>query len=89
MIKNGLDIYRQDDDFNTLFGSAIRYGTPDIVRACVEAGADIFTVDYNSCPIGADSPLVSAIRAFNPDTLKELINLGADVQLLDTTDEIL
>ncbi|MDR0651718.1 MAG: ankyrin repeat domain-containing protein [Synergistaceae bacterium] len=89
-VKNGLPVYleiigrahlRMNPDTETFFGAVVRYGTPALVKACVEKGADVNCVDPRgarfSFPRATTSSLAAAISARNPGTLRALFECGA------------
>ena len=79
-LDNGLDVYQKDDNIRnngkTFFESIIRHGTPEMVKLCLEKGADpnILAPDGER-----GDALKAAVIAKNYDTLRALIDAGADI----------
>ena len=88
-IKNGrLYVYDKKGRYgSTFFDEAVRYGTPAVVKACVEMGADVNCVDPYKArfyfPRSESSSLVAAMEAYNPGTLRALIECGARTEILN------
>ena len=86
-IRNGLSYYKKYDigayGEMTFFEAAIRWGSADIVKACVEMGADVNEIPFprSPNPLGMEltRTLEIAISENNAETLRALIELGADV----------
>jgi hypothetical protein len=98
-VKNGMHVYRKNyaDDtehakyakyarYETFFEAAVRYGSPALVDACIDMGADVNCVDpqraRHTSPRAVTSSLVCAIEARNPKTLRTLIERGARTEIL-------
>jgi ankyrin repeat protein len=91
-VKNGLDVYLREtpgrlSDYPTFFGAAVRWGTPELVKACVEMGADVNCADpqraRHSSPRARTSSLIAAMRGYNPETLRALFEHGARTGVLN------
>lgn len=86
-IRNGLSYYKKYDigayGEMTFFEAAIRWGSADIVKACVEMGADVNEIPFprSPNPLGMEltRTLEIAISENNAETLRALIGLGADI----------
>jgi ankyrin repeat protein len=90
-VKNGLSVYLRNrdgeyGDYQTFYDAAIRYGTPGIVKACIEAGASVHCVDprraRTTSPHAVTSSVVAAIEADNAAALRVLLEAGANVKIL-------
>lgn len=67
----------------TFYEAAIRWGTPELVQACIEAGANpnFIWLKREVLPLAVSS-IVTAMRAFRPDNLKVLLENGANIGYL-------
>ena len=89
-VKNGIDIYQklENDDYEqlTFYEVAVCWGTSELVKACIEKGANPDCVNLEraarSSPPAVTSSLVSAINSFNPATLRVLLESGANPSYL-------
>ena len=79
-LDNGFNVYQKDENLRSFFEAAIRWGTPEFVKLCVEKGAD-----PNVIELGGErgSALKAAIDENNFNTLRALIEAGADVNAKD------
>ena len=84
-IKYGTFYY--EDGHETFFEAAVCCGSPAVVRACVEMGADVNCIDPNKAlyvsPRAMSSSLVAAMKAYNPGTLRALLECGARTGILN------
>ena len=63
-----------ESDCNTALFHAIETGSPEIVEALLEAGADL----SRRHPITGETPLTAALEARQPDAFRALVRGGAD-----------
>ena len=79
-LDNGLDVYQKDTSprggGRTFFEAAIRWGNPEVVKLCLEKGADPDFADPTGKP---GSAMSAAIYEKNLETLRALIEAGADL----------
>ena len=86
-VKNGFDVYTELElrrwYKGTFFEAAIRWGTPELVKACIEAGANpnFIWLKREVLPLAVSS-ILTAIRMFRLDNLKVLLENGANVNYL-------
>ena len=89
-VRDGLDIYEEvkNEDWSTrtFYEAAVMWGTPELVKVCVEVGANPDCVNLamgaRSWPPATTSSLVAAITFFNPGTLRTLLECGANPRYL-------
>lgn len=79
-VKNGLDVYTENDGNEhgkkmTFYEAAIAWGTPELVKACIETGAE---VDRSNITQNRSS-LHTALVYTNVRTLRALLEAGACV----------
>ena len=70
----------RDKNGMTFFNAAIRWGTPELVNACIEAGEDVNCADgelAHEAFLPASS-LMAAMQSLNFETLRALLAAGAD-----------
>ena len=80
-VKKGFNVYTEIDignwDDETFYELAIKWGTPELVQACIDMGANPNCVNLErgvrSTPPAATSTLITAMRALRPDNLKVLL----------------
>ena len=92
-VRNGFPVYREDfydkygHESQTFFEAAVRYGTPELVKACVEMGADVNCADPQKArqvsPRAMSSSLLAAMSSYNPETLRALFECGARTGILN------
>jgi len=88
-IRNGMNVYlrnhRSEYHYETFFEAAVKYGTPALVNACIDMGADVNCVApikaRSTSPRAETSSLVAAMQAYNPGTLRTLFECGASTRL--------
>jgi hypothetical protein len=85
-VQKGFDLNIQDSEGMTFYNAALRYGTSEVVKACIDAGADVDEVwggsgiiQYRSYP--ESWPLYAAVDGFNADAVKTLIEVGAEAKV--------
>jgi ankyrin repeat protein len=84
-VENGLDPGMEDSSHDNFFRSAVKYGTYDVVKACVDAGVYVNAEHWSGYP-NYVWPVFLAIKEYNPSTLRALIDAGAkleDVSLME------
>ena len=83
MLKDGsVNLSQWDKDGMTFFVSAVRWGTPDLVKTCIKMGADVNDA-YSSKSVFSRQPLFSACAEGRADIVRVLIEAGADVNAMD------
>ena len=94
-VRNGMNVYLRNysisysdyNDYETFFEAAVRYGTPALVNACIDMGADVNCVApikaQRTSPRAVTSSLIAAMRAYNPETLRALFERGARTGVLN------
>ena len=94
LVRRGFNVYTKESDpysypweRKTFYEAAIKWGSPELVQACLDMGANPNCFDLeegaNSSPPAATSTLVTAMRALRPDNLKVLLKNGADPRYID------
>jgi ankyrin repeat protein len=74
-VKNGLDLFCEDADREDFFEAALKYGSADVVRACLEQVSDV-NKDWNAARI-MKWMLRTAIEARGAEAVKALLEAGA------------
>jgi len=90
-VRNGMNVYLRnyssEYNYETFFEAAVKYGTPALVNACIDMGADVNCVApikaRNTDRRSKTSSLVAAMRAYNPRTLRALFERGARTGVLN------
>ena len=93
LVRRGFDVYTLENDpysyswnHHTFYEAAIKWGTPELVKTCIDMGANPNCVNLkrgaHSTPPAATSTLITAMRALRPDNLKVLLDNGADIRYI-------
>ena len=88
LVRKGFDVYTLDSwKQKTFYEAAIEWGTPELVQACIDMGANPNCVNLekgaHSIPPAATSTLIVTMRALRPDNLRVLLKNGADPRYID------
>jgi ankyrin repeat protein len=79
-VRNGFDIFGEDKSGKSFYEAAIRYGTRQVIGACIERGAKFHSWSRPEMSVmetyPGDWPIAAAVEAQNPGAVKILIKSG-------------
>ena len=76
IVKQGLGLNRTADRGRTFFEGALAWGSPDLIKTCIDMGAKV-----------EDKHLFGTMNRINTAILKLLLDAGADIHAMDENGE--
>ena len=76
IVKQGLGLHRTADRGYTFFEGALAWGSPDLIKTCIDMGAKV-----------EDKHLFGTMNRINTAILKLLLDAGADIHAMDENGE--